>query len=178
MTAPLRPAATKAYLRKKIILVTDPAYDPDAPSLAILNGASALDVTNMFFASSADPSQSTNMARAPKRVGDGVTYEFVGETQSSIGEVRYSMDPQGAALSDGVKCFEFLPEGTTGHYVVRWGIDRDVDLAVTTQRVTSRPFEAGPQLEVPEGDAEGAEVAIVQALAATGPQSMRKAIVA
>jgi hypothetical protein len=38
--------------------------------------------------------------------------------------------------------------------------------------------EAGPQLEVPEGDAEGAEVAIVQALAATGPQSMRKAIVA
>ena len=51
MAAPTRPAATKAYLRKKIILVKDAAYDPAAPSLAILNGASALDVTNMFFAS-------------------------------------------------------------------------------------------------------------------------------
>jgi hypothetical protein len=177
MTAPLRPAATKAYLRKKIILVKDPAYDPAAPSLAILNGASALDVTNMFFTSSAKPDQSTNMARAPKRVGDGVTYEFVGETQSSIGEVRYAVDPQAAALSDGVKCMEFLPEGTTGYYVCRYGIDRDTNLA-TTQRVTSRPFEAGPQLEDEEGDAEGAEMAIKQALAATGPQSMRKAIVA
>jgi hypothetical protein len=55
----------------------------------------------MFYASSAKPSQSTNMARAPKRVGDGVTYEFVGETQETIGEVRYSFDPQAAALSDG-----------------------------------------------------------------------------
>lgn len=178
MTAPLRPAATKAYLREKIILVTDAAYDPAAPSLAILTGASALDVTNMFFGSSSRPSQTTNMARAPKRVGDGVTYEFVGETQSSIGEVRYSFDPQSAALSDGRKCFEFLPEGTTGYYVTRWGIDRDTDLAATTQKVTSRPFEAGPQLEVPEGDAEGSEVAIVQPLAATGPQSLNVAIVA
>ena len=177
MTAPLRPAATKAYLREKIILVTDPAYDPDAPSLAILNGASALDVTNMFFGSSARPDQSTNMARAPKRVGDGVTYEFVGETQSTIGEIRYSFDPQSAALSDGRKCYEFLPEATTGYYVTRWGIDRDTNLA-TTQKVTSRPFEAGPQLEVPEGDAEGSEVAIKQPLAATGPQSLNKAIVA
>lgn len=177
MTAPLRPAATKAYLREKIILVTDAAYDPDAPSLAILNGSSALDVTNMFFASAARPDESTNMARAPKRVGDGVTYEFVGETQSSIGEVRYSFDPQSAALSDGRLCFEFLPEGTTGYYVTRWGMDRDTDLA-TTQKVTSRPFEAGPQLEVPEGDTEGSEVAIKQPLAATGPQSLNKAIVA
>lgn len=177
MTAPLRPAATKAYLRKKIILVKDAAYDPDGPSLAILTGASALDVTNMFFSSSPDPSQSTNMARAPKRVGDGVTYEFVGETQSSIGEVRYAFNPQGAALSDGVKCFEFLPEATTGFLVYRWGIDRDTALAVG-QFVTSRPFEAGPQLEVPEGDAEGAEVAIQQALAATGPQSLKVAVVA
>lgn len=178
MAAPLRPDATKAYLRKKIILVKDAAYDPDSPSLAILTGASALDVTNMFFTSSAKPSQSTNMARAPKRVGDGVTYEFVGETQSSIGEVRYSFDPQSAALSDGRKLSEFLPEGTTGYYVTRLGIDRDTDLAATTQKVTSVPFEAGPQLEDEEGEAEGAEVAIAQPLGQTGPRSFNKAIVA
>lgn len=177
MAAPTRPAATKAYLRKKIILVKDAAYNPDTPSLAILNGASALDVTNMFFASSAKPSQSTNMAKAPKRIGDGVMYEFVGETQRAIGEVRYSFDPQSAALSTGKKCAEFLPEATTGYYVVRYGIDRDTDAAVG-QFVTSLPFEAGPQNEDEEGDAEGAEVAIVQALAQTGPVSFNKAIVA
>lgn len=177
MAAPLRPDGTKAYLRRKIILVKDAAYDPDAPSLAILNGSSSLDVTNMFYESSATPTSSTNMARAPKRVGDGESYEFVGESQSTIGEVRYSFDPQAAALSDGKKLFEFLPPGTTGHVVYRLGIDRDDDLA-TAQFVTSYPFEGGPQNETVEGDAEGAEVAIAQTLAQTGPKSMNKAIVA
>lgn len=176
MAAPLRPAGTKAYLRKKIILVKDAAYDPASPSLAILTGSSAMDVTNMMFESTAMPSQSTNMARAPKRVGDGQTYEFVGESQVTIGDARYSFNPQGAALSNGVKLYEFLPAGTTGYFVVRRGLDRDTDLA-TTQFVTSQPFEAGPQLEVDEGDAEGAEVAIQQPLAGTGPQSVKKAIV-
>lgn len=177
MAESLRPAGTKAYRHKRIILVTDASYDPDAPSLAILNGASALDVTNMFYRSSANPSQSTNLATAPKRVGDGVAYQFVGETQQTIGEVRYSFDPQGAALSDGVKCFEFLPENTTGHYVTRYGPADDVDLAVG-QFVTSRPFEAGPQEEDEEGEGEGSEVAIIQTLAATGPKSLKKALVA
>lgn len=177
MTTPLRPTGTKAYLRKKIILVKDSSYNPSAPSLAILNGALALDVTKMFYDSSARPTKTTNMARAPKRVGDGASYEFVGEAQETIGEVRYSFNPQGAALSDGKKLAEFLPAGTTGHYVVRYGPDRDTDLA-TGQFVTSRPFEAGEQSESEEGDGEGAEVAIVQALAQTGPQAMNKAVVA
>lgn len=177
MTAPLRPDDTKAYLRKKIVFVPTGSYDPDAPSLAILNAASALDVTNMFYASSANPSQSTNLARAPKRVGDAETYEFVGETTVTIGEVRYSFNPQGAALSDGVKAYEKFPAGTAGYLVTRYGIDRDTDLAVS-QFVTSRPVEFGPQLEVEEGDSEGAVVAIAQTVAQNGPTVMKKAIVA
>lgn len=177
MTAPVRPASTKAYLRRKVIIVTDAAYDPANPSLAILTGATALDVTKMFFMSAARPSSSTNLARAPKRVGDGVSYEFVGETQETIGEIRYAVDPQAAALSTGKKCFEKLPEGTTGHVVIRYGIDRDTDLA-TTQFVSSYPFEGGPQNEDEEGDAEGAEVAIRQTFAQTGPKQLFKAVVA
>lgn len=177
MAAPLRPAGTKAYLNKKIILVKDPAYNPASPSLAILTGSQALDVTYMFYESSARPQSTTNMAKAPKRVGDGTTYEFVGETSESIGEVRYAFDPQAAALSNGKKLAEFLPQGTEGHYVVRYGANRDDDLA-TGDFVTSRPFEAGVQNEDEEGDGEGAEVAIVQALAATGPQAFNKAVVA
>lgn len=177
MTAPTRPAGTKAYLRRKVIIVTDAAYDPTNPSLAILTGGTALDVSKMFFLSSARPSESTNLARAPKRIGDGESYEFIGESQATIGEVRYAVDPQAAALSTGKKCFEKLPAGTTGHVVVRYGIDRDTDLALA-QFVTSYPFEAGPQNEDEEGDAEGAEVAIAQTFAQTGPKGLFKAIAA
>jgi hypothetical protein len=145
--------------------------------LAVLNAATALDVTKMFFASSATPSQSTNLARSPKRLGDGETYEFVGETQASFGEVRYSFNPQGAALSNEVKAFEKFPAGTVGFMVNRLGIDRDTDLAIA-QFVTSYPAEFGPQQETPEGDDEGAEIAIVQTVAQTGPKSLKKAIAA
>ena len=177
MAAGLRPLGTKAYRQTRIILVKDAAYDPEAPSLAILTGASALDVTNMFYASSATPSSSANLVTAPRRVGDGSQYQRVGSSQKSIGEVRYSFDPQAAALSDGKKAFEFLPELTTGYYVTVMGQPDDGTMAVG-DFVTSRPFEAGDQDEVPEGDGESAEVAIVQTLAQTGPTSLNVAIVA
>jgi hypothetical protein len=54
----------------------------------------------MWFLSSAKPSSSTNLARAPKRIGDGVSYEFVGETQETIGEVRYAVRPAGRCPVD------------------------------------------------------------------------------
>jgi hypothetical protein len=177
MAAGLRPAGTKAYRQTRIILVKDAAYNAASPSLAIINGASSLDVTNMFYESSAKPTTSTNLVTAPRRVGDGTTYQRVGESQTSIGEVHYSFNPQGAALSDGKKCFEFLPALTTGHYVTVMGLSDSGTLAIGAF-ATSRPFEAGDQDEVPEGDGEAAEVAIVQTLAATGPTSLNKAIVA
>lgn len=175
--APLRPAGTKAYLRDKWVFVPAGTYNPESPSLAILNAASALDVTKMLFASTTRPTQSTNLAKSPKRLGDAETYEFVGETNVTIGEMRYSFNPQGAAASDGKKAFEKFPAGTAGYLVNRLGLDRDTDLAVG-QFVTSYPVEFGPQHEVPEGDGEGAEVAITQTVAQTGPKSLNKAVVA
>lgn len=176
MAAPIRPSATKAYLREKVVFVPTIAAE-GAPTVAELTGASALDVTKMLYASSARPSQTTNLARAPRRLGDGATYEFVGESQSSIGEVRYSFDPQAAAASDGKKAAEKFVEGTTGFLVYRWGIDRDTDVAAG-QFVTVVPVEFGPQNETTEGDGEAAEVAIVQTVAQTGPKSMNVAVAA
>lgn len=177
MAAPLRPAATKAYLRKKIVWVPTGTYDPLVPSLAILTAISALDVTKMFFTSSAAPAQSQNAAKAPKRIGDGVTYEFGGETSLTLGLMRYSFNQQGAALSDQVKAFEKFVPYSTGFLVMRYGIDRDTDLA-TTQFVSSYTAEVGEQIEVEEGDAEGAETAIEQMFLASGPRFIKKAIVA
>jgi hypothetical protein len=176
MAAPVRPAATKAYLRDKWVFVPTIA-NTAAPTVAEVTGASVLDVTKMFFESSARPTNSTNLARAPKRLGDGETYEFVGESQASFGEIRYSFNPQGAALSDGKKAFEKFPAGTTGYLVNRLGIDRDTDLAAA-QFVTVYPVEFGSQHEDKEGDGEGAEVAIVQTVAQTGPKALNKAIAA
>ncbi len=127
MAAPLRPAATKAYLREKWIFV--PA----------ISGA------------------------------------FIGESQLTLGELRYAFNPQGAALSDGKKAFEKFPEGTTGFLVCRLGIDRDTDIAAD-QFVTVYPVEFGPQQETTEGDAEAAEVAITQSVAITGPKRMNTAV--
>lgn len=176
MAVPLRPVGTKMYLRSKWIWVPKATYDPASPSLAILTAVSALDVTNMFYASSAKPTQSTNLARAPKRVGDAEAYEFIGETMPTLGEMRYSYNQQAAALSDQVKAFEKFTPGVEGFLVNRRGINRDTDLAVA-QFVTSYPAEAGPQMEVDEGDNEGAEDAIAQMFAQTGPKFMKKAIV-
>lgn len=178
MAAPTRPVGTPIYLRSKWIWVPKGTYNPESPSLAILTGASALDVTKMFYESSAAPSQTTNLAQAPKRIGDGERYQFIGETQASLGEMRYSYNQQAATGSDQLKAFEKFTPGVEGFLVNRRGIDRDVDLAATTQFVTSFPAQAGPQLEVNEGDAEGAEDAIAQMFAQTGPKSLKKAIVA
>lgn len=177
MAAPIRPAGAKAYLREKVVFVPTGTYNPDTPSLAILNAASALDVTKMLFDSSARPTSSTNMARSPKRVGDAASYEFVGESSATFGEIRYSFNPQGAALSDGRKAYEKFPEGTTGFLVYRHGIDRDTDLAVGNN-VWSYPVEFGKRTIVPEGEGEGAEWAIVQPVAQTGPEAQDKAVIA
>ncbi len=174
MAAPTRPADAKWYLREKIIFVPTLANQA-APTATEINGASALDVTYMFYASSARPALSTNMATAPKRVGDGQTYQFVGESQASIGEVRYSFDPQSAASSEGRKAFEKFPAGTTGFLVYRLGKNRDLDV-IATDKVTVYPVEAGEQHETPEGDGEGAVVAIIQSFAQTGPKKLNVAV--
>jgi hypothetical protein len=176
MAAPLRPTATKAYLRDTWIFVPTVA-NPASPTVAELTGASALDVTNMFFQSSARPSLSTNLARPSRRIGDAETYEFVGESQSSFGEVRYSFNPQSAALADGRKAYEKFPLNTTGYFYNRLGIDRDTAV-VAAQKVTGYPVEFGPQMETLEGDAEGAEVAIVQTVAQTGPKLLNVPVAA
>ena len=176
MAAPLRPTATKAYLREKWVFVPTVAGTA-GPTVSEATGASSLDITNMVFASAARPAQTTNLARSPRRLGDSTTYEFVGESQLTLGELRYAFNPQGAALSDGKKAFEKFPAGTTGYLVHRLGIDRDTDIAAG-QFVTVYPVEFGPQHETTEGDAEAAEVAITQTVAITGPKRLNTAVLA
>ncbi len=175
MADPTRPKGTRAYLTDKWIWVPSPA-NPAAPTAVELNGATALDVTMMFYASSAKPGSSTNLASAPKRVGDGEVYQFVGETQRTLGEMRYAFDSQGAAASDGRKAFEKFPEGATGYLYRRRGKNRLLPI-IATDKVWGYPAECGPQSEADEGDGEGAETAIAQTFAQTGPTVKDVAVV-
>lgn len=176
MAAPIRPNAVSAFGTEKWVYVPTIA-DANAPSLAVLNGATSLDVTKMFFASSAKPTGSTEMARSERRLGDVESFEFPGETQWTLGEVMYQFDPQSAALSNGKKAFEKLPQGTTGWLVRRLGINRDTDFALG-QFVTSFPVAFGVQVEGTVGEGASSEVAITQGVGVTGTPSTNKAIVA
>lgn len=167
MAEGVRPDVSSAYGTEKIIWCPT-----DTASVATLTGGTALDVTNMWFKSSARPSASTNMVESPERVGDVETYEFIGKTMKTWGEVRYSYGPQAADASDEVIASETLEEGLAGFIYIRRGLPQGTDLA-TGQFVTKYPVSLGPQTEVPEGDGEGAEWAIVQPIAQTGPETKR-----
>ncbi|MFT3871067.1 MAG: hypothetical protein QM714_02695 [Nocardioides sp.] len=172
MAAPVRPTPSKAYGTEKIIFCPTQTL-----SVATLTGATALDVTKMFFESSARPDATANMVESPPRVGDIESYEFVGATKWTLGEVRYSYNPQGAALSDGVKAFEKFPAGTTGYLYFRGGLNRDTDLA-TGQFAEEYPVEFGPQVITKEGDGEGAEWAVKQGVAVTGAPRLKQTLAA
>lgn len=175
MAAPTRPNSAKVYTRDKWIFVPTLA-DQDAPAAATeVNGASALDLSKMLFASSARPSASTNLASAPRRLGDASVFQFVGETSWTLGELRYSFDPQAAAASEGKEAYETLPAGTTGFLINALNFPVDDDLAAA-DFVSVYPVEFGVQVETPEGDGEGAEVAIAQTVAITNPPSINVAL--
>lgn len=176
MAAPIRPNSVSAFGTEKWVFVPT-LTAPNAPSLAELNAASALDVTKMLMESSARPDASTEMARSERRVGDVESFEFPGETQWTGGEIMYQFAPQAAALSDGKKAYEKLPQGTTGWLVRRLGINRDTDLAVG-QFVTSFPVAFGVQVETTVGDGASREVAVKQGVGVTGAPYTNKAVVA
>lgn len=172
MAAPVRPDPSQAYGTEKWVFCPTSTL-----SVATLTGATALDVTDMMLDSSARPDADTNLVEAPMRVGDTESFQFAGKTAWTWGEFRYAFNPQGAALSDGVKAYEKFPAGTTGFFYCRPGIDRDTDLAIG-QFVEEYPVEFGVQVRVKEGDGEGSEWAIKQTLAITNEPTLRQVLVA
>lgn len=129
MAAPLTPAGVKVQGNLKTIYV--PTLSLTAPSLAVLTGVSALEVTNIFYADAGRYQRETNTGAAPRRQGTRKQWQQGGTTNESLsGALRYVVDPQSAAASDGKKAYETFPAGTTGFLFVAPGIDVDADLAV------------------------------------------------
>lgn len=180
MAEPLRPTETKTYGRKNWLWI--PAwsgYDAGTgPTVAEITSASGLDITRILFADGAPaPTQNTNLVEQQRRWGDTDVSQFVGTTTHTGGQMDYSLASQAAALADGVKLWELIPEGTTGFLVRRLGVVRATTPAAG-QFVTGWAVEFGPSLEMEKGDGENAEAAAQCTFAVTSPPVQRVAIVA
>ena len=174
MAEPLRPDATKTYGRENWVIIPAVA-DINAITAVEWNGASALDVTNILFASSGKPAQTTNLVSAARRMGDTKTYQSVGTSDVAGGELRYAFADQADAGEDGKKLFEMLPEGTTAVLAQRKGVAK-ATAAATGQFYNAHPVQFGPSFPDDEGDSESAESAMVCTFAITGPSAINKAL--
>ena len=175
MAAPIRIAATKTFMREKWVYVPTIA-NQSAPTLVEVNAATGLDISCYLHADTAKPAQNTNRVQLARRLCDGAQYEQIGTTNYTGGDMKYAVNPQAAAASDGKKAFEKFPEGTVGFLVRRLGIAVATDFA-TGQFVDTFPVEFGPAMPMPSSDGEEQEAVIMQAFAITGPPTFIKAIV-
>lgn len=170
MAEPLRPDATRTYLRANWVFVPTIASATLAPTVAEVSGASALDFTNIAFSDGAPvPSATTNRVRENRRFGDAATGEFIGETTHEGGEITYAFAPQAAAAADGKKMWEKIPGGTTGYLVRRMGVDKATAFAAG-QFVDVWPVEFGPSRPADSGDGEAAQAAAIATYAVGTPK--------
>lgn len=177
MAAPLRPTPASIYGKENWIFVPTIA-NPAAPTATTeVSAASSLDITNIIFADTAKPAQTTNRVTQERRLGDTVLAEFIGNTTYGGGEMHYQHDPQAAALSNGKKAIEkFTYTGTSGFLVQRLGLSNSTTPAAG-QFVNVYPVQIGPSFPSQAGDSETAEAGLVATFAITGAPSLGVALV-
>lgn len=176
MADPIRPAATLTHGRENWIFVPTIA-DVTAPSVTEVTATSALDITRIAFASTGEPSQSTNRVTSERRLGDTVVFERIGDTSYTGGDMLYQFAPQAADGSDGKKMWEKIPEGTSGFLVRRMGVAR-ATAPTAGQFVDVYPVEFGPSIPTKSGDGESSEAAASCAFAITDQPAFNVALAA
>lgn len=167
MAEPLRPAPTKLYGRDNWVLIPTVA-DINAITATEWNAASSLDITRILFDTTSKPTQSTNRVTAARRLGDTRLGEFIGTSTVTGGDMVYAFAAQGAAMSDGKKLYEKIPEGTTAVLANRRGLGRATN-AAAGQFYNAYGVEFGPSFPADAGDGEAAESAMTVAFAIPDP---------
>lgn len=167
MAAPITPAGVKVQQNLKTIYV--PTLDLATPSLATLTGVDALEVTNILYADAGRYQSESNTGEAPRRLGTGKVWQQFGSTNESFsGQLRYTVDPQATAGSDGKLAWEKFPQGTTGYLFQAPGIDVNADLAVGDFGF-GIPVEFGSRFIDGDTTDEFAEFTVVQGIIVTAP---------
>jgi hypothetical protein len=166
MAAPITPAGVN--VQGKVKTVFSPTGSLTAPSVATFTGTSALDVSNILYADGWSYTREQAKNPAPRRLGTKRVWEIDGSISESLGDLRYTVDPQGAAGSDGKKAYEKFPEGTTGYFLMRKGLDVDTDLAAG-QLVEVIPVKLLARHITGDPADEAAEFTVVQGILVSAP---------
>lgn len=174
MAEPLRPPSTKTYGRENWVLIPDVE---DITAITAAEWAAGFDITRVLFASTGKPAQSTNRVTAERRFGDTKSYEAIGISSVTGGDLLYAFADQAAAGSDGKKLFEMIPEGSTAVLANRRGVAR-ATAGAAGQFYNAYPVQFGPSFPADAGDAESAESAMTAAFAVTDEPAINKVIVA
>lgn len=176
MAEPLRPTPASLYGKENWIFVLTVAAGTLIPTALEANAATGLDITNILFADTAKPSQTTNRVTQERRVGDTVLAEFIGSTTYQGGEMHYQFDPQAALASNGKKAFEkFTAAGTSGFLIERLGVAKATTPAAG-QFVNVYPVQIGPSFPARAGDNETAEAGMTATFAVTAAPAISVAL--
>lgn len=177
MAEPLRPASTKTFTRENWIFLTT-VSSIAAPTVAEVTAVTGIDITNIAFANgTARPTATTNRVTAERRIGDGQQFERIGLTNHTGGDMLYVFADQAAALADGKKWYEKIPEGTSGFLVNRRGVAKATAPAAG-QFVHVYPVEFGLSTPASAGEGESAEAAMTVGFAITSAPAINVAIAA
>lgn len=175
MVAPVRPNPAKTFGREKVVYTATISSYLTALTAAEATAVGNLDISCYLMSDWGRPTQNTNRVQYARRLCDTTQYEAVGTTNYTGGDIRYSIDPQAALLSDAKKAYEKFPAGTVGYFIQRLGVNVTTDLAAA-QFVNIWPVEFGPQMVTPSSDGEDAEAIVMQTFTISAPPKFQLAI--
>lgn len=119
MAAPITPTKQLSNGKDHIWLVTT-LSSKTSPTATQINAG--LNVTGVLLADWDGITASTDKVTLPRVMLETSTTEVNGETTITSADMQLTYNPQGAALSDGVKAFELLSSGFTGWLVRRQNV--------------------------------------------------------
>lgn len=118
MAAPVTPAKKLANGKDTWWLVTAGA-DPAAPTVAVINHATGLNISGMLLQDYEGLSVSTERVTLPAVMMETVVTEIAGNTTVSAADMQITFDPQAADGANGRKAWELLDGGTWTGWAVR-----------------------------------------------------------
>ena len=158
----------------KIAWVPGGLTTPAAPKLSEITAVSAVDISCLTmsdgFGNTVDQSVGTG-----RRICSAIPYDIPGPIRRAFNVLKAVYDPQGATTTALNKAWTGLVPGTTGDFVIRYGLPGTQDFAIGDKvNVISARLGAQNQ-EAP--DDEG-ELVFTQTIYGTGTENIGKTMVA
>lgn len=149
--------------------------DTAAPDLSSELTA-AFDMSCYLLADGWEFSTDSNKGTAPRRVCQVSQFERFTTSTYKLKDLRYIIQPQAAAASDGKDAYEALTPGLNGYFVERLGMDPDTAMAAG-QFVNVIPVTLGEQT-IMGGDGDNDDFVVFQPVSVRATPSQNVAIVA